>query len=83
MSEEEQRIHWINNDVLTPEERISYLEREIELALEQGELNGRKKVLRTFNEYGVGHYAGEGLFILDLKGHTGKVIKIDTGSDSW
>jgi hypothetical protein len=80
MSEEEQRIHWINNDVLTPEERITYLEREIELALEQGEINGRKKVVTALSESGVGHYAGEGLFVLDLKGHAGKIIKIDIGS---
>jgi hypothetical protein len=77
MSEEEQRIHWINNEVLTPEERILYLEREIELSLEQGELNARKKIFRKLSESGIGHYAGEGLFVLDIDGHAGKVIKID------
>jgi hypothetical protein len=77
MSEEEQRTHWINNEVLTPEERISYLEREIELALEQGELNARKKIFRKLAESGIGHYAGEGLFVVDIDGHAGKVVKID------
>jgi hypothetical protein len=77
MSEEEQRIHWINNDALTPEERISYYEREIELALEQGEIEARKKIFRKLAESGVGHYAGEGLFVLDISGHTGKIVKID------
>jgi hypothetical protein len=77
MSEEEQRTHWINNEVLTPEERISYLEREIELALEQGELNARKKIFRKLSESGIGHYAGEGLFMLDIDGYAGKVVKID------
>jgi hypothetical protein len=76
MSEEEQRIHWINNEVLTPEERVLYLEREIELALEQGELNARKKIMGKLSEAGVGHYAGEGLFVVDLDGHH-KIIKID------
>jgi hypothetical protein len=78
MSEEEQKNHWINNEVLTPEEKISYLEREIELALEQGELNARKKIFRKLSESGVGHYAGEGLFIIALDGHAGKVVKIDS-----
>jgi hypothetical protein len=77
MSEEEQRIHWINNEVLTPDEKILYLEREIELALEQGALNGRKKVLVKLAESGIGHYAGEGLFVLDISGHAGKIVKID------
>lgn len=77
MSEEEQKVHWINNGALTPEERISYYEREIELALEQGELNARKKILMKLAQSGVGHYAGEGLFILDIDGHAGKVVKID------
>jgi hypothetical protein len=76
MSEEEQRIHWINNEVLTPEERVLYLEREIELALEQGEMNARKKIFKKLAESGVGHYAGEGLFVVDLDGHH-KIIKID------
>jgi hypothetical protein len=77
MSEQEQGTHWINNEVLTPQERISYLEREIELSLEQGELNARKKIFKRMAEYGVGHYAGEGLFVLDIDGHAGKVVKID------
>lgn len=77
MSEEEQTTHWINNGALTPEERILYYEREIELSLEQGELNARKKIFRKLAESGVGHYAGEGLFVLDIDGHAGKVVKID------
>jgi hypothetical protein len=77
MGEEEQKIHWINNEVLTPEERVSYYEREIALALEQGELNARKAIFRKLSEAGVGHYAGEGLFVLDLNGYAGKVVKFD------
>jgi hypothetical protein len=51
MSEQEQGTHWINNEVLTPQERILYLEREIELSLEQGELNARKKIFKKIMKH--------------------------------
>ena len=62
MSEEEQKTHWINNELLTPEERIAYQEREIELAREFAAQEERKQILKALSEAGVGYYIGAGLF---------------------
>lgn len=68
--------HWINNELLTAEKRIEYFEREIELARESGALEGRKEVLRKMADAGIGHYIGEGIFIVDIGELKGKHISV-------
>lgn len=74
---ESEKVHWINNENFTPEQKIAFYEREIELARESGEIDARKKILKRLAEAGVGHYAGEGIFMVDIGNLRGRKVVID------
>lgn len=59
---------WLNNEAFTNEEQTAYYEQDIELALENGALKERQRIIKKLSNTGIGYYIGEGIFKVTVEG---------------